>query len=75
MKRKQKQIVPVRRYDKYNCMKCGTILEHSKGLWLTEYPIDWVFECPNCGTTHFLLADNVLCTEEDYESRVRMNYK
>ena len=59
----------------YKCQKCGSQLEHTKKLIFTSYPIDWVLDCPKCGTEHFLLHDKVLCTEEEYDKRIYKYYR
>ena len=59
----------------YRCQKCGGRLEYTKKLILTSYPIDWVLDCPRCGTEHLLLHDKVLCTEEEYEKRICKYYR
>ena len=59
----------------YKCMKCAARLASPPPESFTSYPIEVVLECPKCKTKHFLLADKVLCTEEDYNSRIHQYYK
>lgn len=57
------------------CQKCGAILQPTKKLILTSYPINLVYDCTKCGTEHYMLVDQVLCTEEDYRRRIREQYQ
>ena len=60
---------------KYNCLKCGTPLDtRDLGLYLTSYPIDWIFVCPNCEEENYILAGNIQCTAEDYINRIHKYY-
>lgn len=56
------------------CQQCGAILERSKTPTMTSYPINDVYECPKCSAEHYMLADNVLCTEKAYRDRIRAFY-
>lgn len=57
------------------CTQCKSVyLKNPTSLYLTSYPIDYVMECPKCHTIHFMLWDKVLCTEQEYEERIRYNY-
>lgn len=61
--------------NKYRCLECGEFLMEPKDrFYLTSYPIDDVFECPACHTKHFILADKVLCTEDEFDRRIYRNY-
>lgn len=61
--------------NKYRCLECGEFLMEPKDrFYLTSYPIQWVYECPRCKSIHFLLADEVLCTEKEFDRRICRNY-
>lgn len=63
------------RNNMYRCLECGEVLrEPANQLFLTSYPIRWVYECPKCKTIHFLLEDHVLCTSREFDRRIFRNY-
>ena len=60
--------------DLYHCQNCGGVLENTKEYYMTEAPIEFILECPVCHEKHFMLTDNVLCTESEYNKRIHKHY-
>ena len=59
----------------YGCLRCGAVLGPQKDmLYLTSYPVNEVYQCTVCGTVHYMLADNVLCTEQEFDRRIYRSY-
>ena len=60
--------------DDIICSKCREDFLESRIIGLTSYPISLLLQCPACETEFYYLWDGVVCTQDDYEKRVKEHY-
>ena len=61
---------------RYTCIVCHKAeLGEPNEKYLLAPEIHEALQCPKCGSVQFLLNDQILCTAEDYQKRIRKHYQ